>query len=98
MQRLEVSGAVRHIYIYVIRRLKVNFFPENRAVYEMEKCGTSRQDTDDNIIWPMRTAYWINKTTHTHSEYVIGVYLLLFHSNGYPNACLVLCNFCITFF
>jgi hypothetical protein len=24
MQRLEVSGAVRHIYIYVIRRLKVN--------------------------------------------------------------------------
>jgi hypothetical protein len=23
MQRLEVSGAVRHIYIYVIRRLKV---------------------------------------------------------------------------
>jgi len=24
MQHLEVSGAVRHIYIYVIRRLKVN--------------------------------------------------------------------------
>ena len=23
MQRLEVSGAVRHIYIYIIRRLKV---------------------------------------------------------------------------
>jgi len=25
MQHLEVSGAVRHIYIYVIRRLKVNY-------------------------------------------------------------------------
>jgi len=24
MQHLEVSGAVQHIYIYVIRRLKVN--------------------------------------------------------------------------
>jgi len=24
MQHLEVSGAVRHIYIYIIRRLKVN--------------------------------------------------------------------------
>ena len=24
MQHLEVSGAVRHIYIYVIRRLRVN--------------------------------------------------------------------------
>jgi len=24
MQHLEVSGAVRHIYIYVVRRLKVN--------------------------------------------------------------------------
>ena len=24
MQHLEVSGAVRHIYIYVIRQLKVN--------------------------------------------------------------------------
>jgi hypothetical protein len=24
MQRLEVSGAVRHIYIYVVRRLRVN--------------------------------------------------------------------------
>ena len=26
MQHLEVSGAVGHIYIYVIRRLKVNTF------------------------------------------------------------------------
>ena len=25
MQHLEVSGAVRHIYIYVVRQLRVNF-------------------------------------------------------------------------
>jgi hypothetical protein len=29
MQRLEVSGAVRHIYIYVIRRQRVNRLSEN---------------------------------------------------------------------
>ena len=27
MQHLEVSGAVRHIYIYIIRRLKVKLSP-----------------------------------------------------------------------
>ena len=31
MQHLEVSGAVRHIYIYVIRRLKINR-TQSRAV------------------------------------------------------------------
>jgi hypothetical protein len=30
MQRLEVSGAVRHIYIYIIRRLKVKLYPSTR--------------------------------------------------------------------
>ena len=37
MQNLEVSGAVRHIYIYiyiyVIRRLKVNFDLPQREMY-----------------------------------------------------------------
>ena len=37
----------------------------------MEKYGTARQTTDDNIIWRMRFACWITKTTDTHSEYVI---------------------------
>ena len=36
----------------------------------MEKFGTARQTTDDNIIWCMRFAVWINKATDTHSEYV----------------------------
>jgi hypothetical protein len=32
MQRLEVSGAVRHIYIYVVRRLRVKTPSTYRAV------------------------------------------------------------------
>ena len=35
----------------------------------MEKYGTARQPTDDDITWRMRTACWI--ATDTHSEYVI---------------------------
>jgi hypothetical protein len=37
----------------------------------VEKYGTARQTTDDNIIRRMRFACWITKTTDTHSEYVI---------------------------
>jgi hypothetical protein len=50
----------------------------------VEKYGTARQATDDNIIRRMRFACWISKATDTHSECVI---LLLFHgNNGYANA------------
>ena len=31
----------------------------------------ARQATDDNIIWRMRIACWIAKTTDPHSEYVM---------------------------
>jgi hypothetical protein len=37
----------------------------------VEKYGTARQPTDDNIIRRMRFARCITKTTDTHSEYVI---------------------------
>jgi hypothetical protein len=37
----------------------------------MEKYGTVRQATNDNIIRRMRFACWITKATDTHSEYVI---------------------------
>ena len=37
----------------------------------MEKCCTAGETIDDNIIWRMRFACYINKTTNTHSEYVI---------------------------
>ena len=37
----------------------------------MEKYGTARQATDDNIIRRMRFTCWITKATDTHPEYVI---------------------------
>ena len=36
----------------------------------MEKYDTARQLRDDNIIWRMRIACWINKATNTPSDYV----------------------------
>jgi len=42
----------------------------------VEKYGTARQGTDD-IIWRMRIACWIPKTTNTLSEYVIFIAFLL---------------------
>jgi hypothetical protein len=48
-------------------------FSEHRAFRDinLKKYGTARQATDDNVIWHMRVAWWITKTTDTHSEYVI---------------------------
>ena len=37
----------------------------------MEKYGTARQTTDDNITRRMRFAFYITKATDTHSQYVI---------------------------
>jgi hypothetical protein len=37
----------------------------------VEKYGTARQTTDDNIIRRMRFTCWITKATDTHWEYVI---------------------------
>ena len=36
-----------------------------------KKYGTTRQTTDDIIIWGMRFSCWITKATHTHSDYVM---------------------------
>jgi hypothetical protein len=49
----------------------------------VEKYGTARQATDDNIIRRMRFACWITKATDTHSEYVI---LLSQYNKAYANA------------
>jgi hypothetical protein len=37
----------------------------------VEKYGTARQATDENITRRMRFACWITKARDTHSEYVI---------------------------
>jgi hypothetical protein len=44
----------------------------------MEKYTRIIQDTEDNIIRPIRFAYWITKATDVHSEYVV---LMSFHGN-----------------
>jgi hypothetical protein len=50
----------------------------------VEKYGTARQATDDNIIRRMRFACRITKATDTRSEYLT---LIAFHgNNGYANA------------
>jgi len=43
----------------------------------MEKYGTARQSTDDNIVWHMRFACWTRRATKTHSQYVIRTYPVL---------------------
>jgi hypothetical protein len=48
----------------------------------VEKYGTARQATDDNIIRRMRFTCWITKATDTQNMQ----YSLLFHSNnGYAD-------------
>jgi len=37
----------------------------------VEKYCRAGQATDDNMIRRMRAAWWMTKTTDTHSEYVI---------------------------
>jgi hypothetical protein len=44
----------------------------------VEKHGTARQATDDNIVRCMRFACWITKATNTQKIQ----YLLLFHGNN----------------
>jgi len=58
--------------------------PENHAVYDnVEKYGTARQATGDNIVRRMRIACWIIKATDTNSEYVL---LIAFPRQIYTNA------------
>jgi hypothetical protein len=59
----------------------------------VEKYGTVRQATDDNIIWRMRFTCWIIKATDTHSEYVIYIAVACSPRLHYTyNACLVTYN------
>jgi hypothetical protein len=40
----------------------------------MEKYGTARQATENNVIRRMRFACWITRAADTHSEHVILIY------------------------
>jgi predicted DNA-binding protein YlxM (UPF0122 family) len=50
-------------YIYIYIRISYRFLDN------AEKCCTSRQATDDNIIWRMRIACWILEATKTITKY-----------------------------
>jgi hypothetical protein len=49
----------------------ISFRKSCRLWDNLEKYGTARQDTDDNIIRRMRFACWITKATDTHSKCAI---------------------------
>jgi hypothetical protein len=50
----------------------ITFFRKScRLRDNVEKYGTARQATDDNIIRRMRFACWVTKATDTHPEYAI---------------------------
>jgi hypothetical protein len=74
-----------------VEKIKTRFlysikFSENRVFYEIILKNTVQPDRPQTTVWRMRIAYWVTKTTDTHSEYVI-IYLLLFHgNNSYANA------------
>jgi hypothetical protein len=47
----------------------VTFFQKSCRLWDnVEKYGRARQATDDNIIWRMRFACFINKATDTHAH------------------------------
>jgi hypothetical protein len=46
-----------------------NFFPENRAFYEIMWKNTNTKD--DNKIWRIRFVFWVPKDINTLSDYVI---------------------------
>jgi hypothetical protein len=45
MQHLEVNGAVRHIYIYVIRQLKVNSVYSNNLIFKIRVVEKNMEET-----------------------------------------------------
>jgi len=50
----------------------------------VERYGTVGQASDNNTIWLMGIACWINKAINTYSEYAT---LIVFHGNsGFTNA------------
>ena len=71
---------MRNVSDKIIEKIKtrilcsISFSPKIVPLSDnVEKYGTARQAIDDNVIRRMRFAWWITKTTHTHtySEYVI---------------------------
>ena len=64
------TKAVKKIETHIL--CSITFFRKSCPLWDKEeKYGTARQATDDNIVWRIRFACRINKSTDMHSEYVI---------------------------
>ena len=49
-----------------------NFYPKMTRLWDdVNICGRTRQAKDENKFQRMRFAWWVNKATAAHSEYVI---------------------------
>jgi hypothetical protein len=75
-----------------------NFFPENRAVYEVMWKNTVQPDRPEKKIWRIYTACWISMATNTRSEYVIITVFLRQQSLHDPPLNVTLHAHCQSFF
>jgi len=78
---------MRNVSNTVVQNIKslilcpVNFYFENRALYEILRKNIVQPDRSQKTI--RRTASWIPKATNVHLEYIM---LIAFHcNNGYTN-------------
>ena len=62
----------------------INFFPENRAVYEIMWKNIAEMGRLQITIWRIRIACWITKATNTHSGCVMFFFFYLCN-NGCTN-------------
>jgi hypothetical protein len=71
-------GIFQTKFIEKIKKIKFNnFFRKCCCLWDnVEKCGSAREAAESNIMWLMRIAFWLPKSTNKHSEYVI---VSLFH-------------------
>ena len=61
---------IRRIKMYILSSITFFFWKLCRLWDNVKKCR-ARQAKDDNIIWHTCFAWWITKTTNTHSKYII---------------------------
>jgi len=74
-----------------------NFFPENRAVYEITWKNTVEPGRPQMTVWRMRFLCWISKATDIQTEYIIFIAFPL--QQFYTNAprCYITCTLLVLF-
>jgi hypothetical protein len=69
MKNMFQTKTVQKIKTHIL--CPINFFFENRAVYEIKWKNNVDWDRPQMTIWRLRIAWWITKATNTHSQYVM---------------------------